>query len=79
MTIDRTATLSSISSALQIPVNCVIGKTVTVRDRLLALAFSECERKMLELWLIEMPGASGRRNEIQFNKPNFAIGTGGAL
>ncbi len=79
MTIDRTATLSSISTALQIPVNCVFGKTVTVRDRLLALAFSECERKMLELWLTEMPGASGRRNEIQFNKPNFALGTGGAL
>ncbi len=79
MTIDRTATLSSISTALQIPVSCVIGKTVTVRDRLLALAFSECERKMLELWLTEMPRASRRRNEIHFNKPNFTIGTGGAL
>ena len=79
MTIDRTATLSSISTALQIPVNCVIGKTVTVRDRLLALAFSECERKMLELWLTEMPRAYRRRNEVQFNKPSFTIGIGGAL
>ena len=75
MTIDRTATLSSISTAL-IPVNYVIGKTVTVRDRLLALAFSECERKMLELWLTEMPHASRKRNEIQFNTANFTIGTG---
>ena len=75
MTIDRTATLSSISTAL-IPVNYVIGKTVTVRDRLLALAFSECERKMLELWLTEMPRGSRKRNEILFNKANFTIGTG---
>ncbi len=58
MTIDRTATSSSISTAVQISVICVPGKTVTVRDELLALAFSECERKILKLWFTEMPRAA---------------------
>ncbi|MCZ6641227.1 MAG: hypothetical protein O7F71_06600 [Gammaproteobacteria bacterium] len=56
MTIDRTATSSSIST-VQISVIYVAGKTVTVQDELLALAFSECERKILKLWFTEMPRA----------------------
>ena len=75
MKIDRTATLSSASAAPKIPVNRVSVAVVTVRDRLLKNAFSECERKMLKLWLTEMPHVSRRRNEIEFNKTRFTIGS----
>ena len=79
MTIERNATTSSISDALRIPANYVIGKPVTVRDRLLGDAFSACERKLLELWFTEMPRAPRGRNQIQFNKANFTIAAGSTL
>ena len=56
--------------------NCQV-KTITVKDKLMLLTRSECERKLFERWLRTANYTNRRRVQVPFENAVHRIGYGG--
>ena len=56
--------------------NCQVT-TVTVKDKLMSLTVSECERKLFERWLRTATYVNRRKVQLPFENAVHRIGYGG--
>ena len=83
MTFDRTPTSTCnmeifMERAAQ-PMYGRVAPTVTVKDKLMALTRSECERRLFDRWLNAAPCGSRRRDRLPLGNAVHRIGNGGKL
>ena len=54
-----------------------VATTVTVKDKLMALTVSECERRLFDRWLKTASSAVRRSDHLPFENAVHRIGNGG--